>query len=287
MRGPAVPARQPSQRPLRHPYLRRRGEAVPSPRSRGAASAEGGRTREGLLDPRRPPRAPQRGSGSRALTWGAVGPHRQGAAPGRPKQTGLESKGSGLVTAGTALPALPLRLRTLPRERLTRGQPGAQQRPEEKPGLHVGWRAAVASRRTTTLSAGCLPGSSRPPGRGCQGTYPAPALRPRPFPKHPPWTPPLILPRGSQLRHVPADTCPCPCRALPSPAPHVCFCFPALLGLRKRLVSQFLSRSWKPRGVERCKAVPPLCEQTRGFACAPGDAARLKTASVWRATCLC
>lgn len=41
--------------PARAPYLRRRGEASPSPRSRGAASAEGRKTRQGLLGPGSPP----------------------------------------------------------------------------------------------------------------------------------------------------------------------------------------------------------------------------------------
>lgn len=54
--GPVVPARRPSQRLARAPYLRRCGEATPSPRTRGAATAEGKRTSQGLLGPGSPPR---------------------------------------------------------------------------------------------------------------------------------------------------------------------------------------------------------------------------------------
>lgn len=76
-----------------------------------------------------------------ALTWRAVGPRRRGAAPGRPTETKLEGKGGRLVTAGTALSSLsslPYRPCALPGSRLTGWQPGAQQRPEEEPGLHAG-----------------------------------------------------------------------------------------------------------------------------------------------------
>lgn len=52
---PAMAARCPSQLPARAPYLRRRCEAAPFPRSRGAALAESRRTRHGLLGPDIPP----------------------------------------------------------------------------------------------------------------------------------------------------------------------------------------------------------------------------------------
>lgn len=202
-RGTTPPA-TPSQHPSCAPYLRGRDEAIPSPRSCGAACAEGRRRGHSLLSSGSPPhprlhtaaearREPH--STGLALTWGAAGARREGAAPWLPTGTELEGKGTGLdASPARGRPVLP----PAPGSTLTRRQPGAQQRPDEELSLHPDTsndlpRAAAA----LSTSRYRYPGLS-PTGRGGRGfiSRPRPALRPRPFPGHPARSPPLAPYRG-------------------------------------------------------------------------------------------
>lgn len=192
---PATPSRHPSCTP----YLRGHDEAVPSPRSCGTTCAEGRRRGHSLLSSGSPPhprlhtavearREPH--STRLALTWGAAGAHREGAAPWLPTGTELEGKSTGLdASHARGRPVLP----PAPGSTLTRRQPGAQQRPDEELSLHTDTSSGL-SKVAAALSTSRYryPGLS-PTGRGGRGfiSRPRPALRPRPFPGHPARSPPL------------------------------------------------------------------------------------------------
>lgn len=118
------------------------------------------------------------------------------------------------MTAGTALSSLPYHPCALPGSRLTGWQPGAQQRPEEEPGLHAGWLASgqglPAELRPSALAATCALGSSRPPRRGSRRVYQPPARPPPPaLPRAPHPGRRLSLPaRGRLLPPQPSGTGP-------------------------------------------------------------------------------
>lgn len=133
-----------------------------------------------------------------ALTWGAAGARREGAAPWLPTGTELEGKGTGLdASDGWGRPVLP----PAPRSTLTRRQPGAQQRPDEELSLHTNNSSGLPRAVAHSTSRYRHPGLS-PTGRGGRGfiSRPRPALRPRPFPGHPARSPPLAPYRGPAER---------------------------------------------------------------------------------------
>lgn len=146
------------------------------------------------------------------------------------------------------------------------GSPGSSQAHSSAPRRsRASMRADGRQRLPAELQASapaatCALGSSRPPGRGGQGVYQAPARLPPPaLPRAPT---PDTTPRSAAGLRPQAGCCPhsgtapapltplpkCRCWAPTSPAPHVYFHFSALLRFRKRVVSQLLGRNSNLRG---------------------------------------